>query len=113
MAVSRQCPECGCDRWVARDAGRARDRAERTMEEAEKMAARAGVDYLRQKLARAEDRDHVSRLQRKIQRQARVIVRLEARLRALNAKPYTDSPVGENAPAAEKDADAWDAKGDA
>ncbi len=113
MAVSRQCSECGCDRWVARDAERARDRAQRAMEEAERMAAKAGVDSLRQKLAHEEDRDRVSRLQRKIQRQARVIVRLEARLRALNTRPYADSPLGESAPAAEYDAEAWDGKGDA
>jgi hypothetical protein len=80
---------------------------------AEQMAARAGIDGLRQRLEHPEHKDHAARLQRKIQRQARVIVRLEARLRALGARPYADAPLGETAPAAEYDALSSDGKGDA
>lgn len=101
----RQCPECGCDRWKMREAARNADYAEQKARDAEKLAAKNGVLSYRMRVQADEHRDHISRALRKIQRQARVIKRLEARLRALEAAPYADSPLGESAPGAEYDAE--------
>lgn len=103
--IPRQCPECGCDRWQMRDAARKHEYALRMEREVNKLAARNGVLSWQIKAKDEEHRDHMGRALRKIQRQARVIKRMEERLRALNARPYEGAPLGENAPAAEYDAE--------
>lgn len=100
----RQCPECGCDRWRMRDADRLYDANMRYSRQVEKLAAEKGILTHQMTVQEHEHRDHMARLSRKISRQARVIVRLEARLRALKARPYEDAPLGESAPAVEYDA---------
>lgn len=99
----RQCPECGCDRWKHREAERSTDRRYQLERDAEKLAARNGVLSFQNASQEVSHREHMSRALRKIQRQARVIVRLEKRLRDLKVKPYEESPLGESAPAAEYD----------
>lgn len=100
----RQCPECGCDRWAMRDAQRRMDLTSFLYRRVEKLAADNGLLTYRLKVIEIEHRDALSRVSRKIVRQARVIVRMEAKLRALKAKPYEGAPLGESAPAAEYDA---------
>ena len=105
----RQCPECGADRWKMREAHRAYDRAQQLDRDVQKLAAKNGVLTYQIRAQEEAHKDRMSRALRKIQRQARVIVRLEARLRALKAQPYADAPLGESAPAAEYDAEHPDA----
>lgn len=107
--VPRQCPECGSDRWKMREADRNFDRRIQIERDVEKLAARNGVLEYRLKAQEQTHRDHTSRALRKINRQARVIKRLEERLRALNARPYEGAPLGESAPAVEYDAEHADA----
>lgn len=94
----RQCPECGCDRWKMRQADRLYDANLNLHESLKKAAAENGILKYQATLAEAEHRAHTSRLSRKVIKQARVIVRLEARLRALKQRPYEDAPLGETAP---------------
>lgn len=105
----RQCPECGCDRWAMRDAIRQSQRVTRLERDVRKLAGENGVLIYQARVKDDEHSDHMSRSLRKINRQARVIKRLEERLRALNAKPYEDAPLGESAPAVEYDAEHPDA----
>ena len=103
------CPECGADRWIASHVERDRDETRRLSQAAIRMAKEAGVKELKSQLLVAANEDHVKRLQRKIMRQARQIVRLEAKLRDAGVKPYAGETASEINPFAE-----WDAKrGDA
>jgi hypothetical protein len=106
VSEPRQCPECGCDRWRARDADRTSERLRQKARDAEELARANGL--LRYQLAEAQAgvKEVQSRLQRKIIRQARVIRRMEERLRHAGRKPYEGAPLGESAPGVEYDADA-------
>lgn len=87
-----------------REANSLYDANMRYSKQVEKLAAEKGILTHKLTVIEHEHRDHMARALRKISRQSRVIVRLEARLRALKAKPYEDAPLGESAPAAEYDA---------
>lgn len=100
----RQCEECGSDRWVARDAQMRFAAAQRMNDAAQKIARENGELRLRVAVLEAERNEIQGLLQRKITRQARVIRRMEERLRELGRKPYEDAPLGESAAAAEYDA---------
>lgn len=100
----RICPECGGDRWKAREAERNREAAYRQRREAEKIAEENGLLRYKLRLAEREAAETAGFFQRKITRQARVIRRLEERLKALDSKPYEDAGLGETAPGAEYDA---------
>lgn len=100
----RVCPECGCDRWLTRDAALTAQRLSMKTRHAEDLARENGLLTYRLKTIEAEMRDLHSALQRKIVRQARAIRRFEERLRGLREKPWAMHTIGETVPGAECDA---------
>jgi hypothetical protein len=92
-----------------RESERNYDRRLQLERDVERLAAQNGLLSYRLRAQAEAHRDHMGRALRKISRQARVIRRLEERLRALNARPYEDAPMGETAPAVEHDVEHGDA----
>lgn len=93
----RICRECGADTWKASNYDElvaARDRHWKTNRE-------QAIEILTLKLRVAELEEHERTRQRKTVRQARVIRRLEDRLRELNQFPYEGFGLGETAPVAQ------------
>jgi hypothetical protein len=86
-----------------RDAKRVSEALSRKIGDAENLARENGLLRYQRDTAQAAAREAQSLLQRKVVRQARVIRRLEERLRALNAKPYEGAEF-ETAPGVECDA---------
>ena len=103
--VPRVCPECGGDRYLARDAQRNLEAAQRHHLTAEKIARENGLLRYRLTVAQAETHETRSQLQRKIVRQSRAIQSLEAKLRKHGQQPYRDAKLGETAPGAETEAE--------
>lgn len=106
MTQERVCPECGGDRWKAREAERNFERAYRQRREAERIAEENGLLRYKLALAEREAAETAGLFQRKITRQARVIRRLEERLKAAGHKPYEGAKLGDTAPGADYDAGA-------
>jgi hypothetical protein len=99
----RVCPECGADRWKMRDATRLVEANLRLNEQVERLAARNGVLSHQLEVIALEHREHFSRGARKIARQARVIRRLEAKLREHGVPPYQGAPIDQTSTGAEYD----------
>lgn len=104
MTPPRVCPECGADRWKMKDASRTFERLSAKTRDVEKLARENGLLRYKLEIAEAEYRDHQSHQSRKIVRQARVIKRLEERLRAAGVRPYEGAGLGEVSTGAEFDA---------
>jgi vacuolar-type H+-ATPase subunit I/STV1 len=102
-APPRVCPECGADRWKARDAVRTYERLRQKTRDVEKLARENGLLTYQLAEARQAVSEVQSRLQRKIVKQARVIRKFEERLREAKQKPYEGMGF-DTAPAAEYDA---------
>jgi hypothetical protein len=100
---SRICPECGGDRWRAKEAQRAMEAAQRMVARAEELARENGLLRFKLAHATAEAQEHQGWLQRKIVRQARAIKRLEARLRSLGDRPHEDASFADTTTGAEFD----------
>ncbi len=98
----RVCEECGADRWFARDASRTRENLDTKIRDVEDLARSNGLLTYRLKEAEAKNARSQSQMQRKIIKQARVIRRLEVRLKG--QAPYKGAKPGETAPGAEYDA---------
>ena len=84
MSEPRICPECGSDVWKARDYDsllRARDRHHATNRQ-------QAIEILALKLRVAELEERERDRGRKVQKQSRIIRRLEERLRAVGSRPY-------------------------
>lgn len=98
MADDRVCPHCGTDRYKAarldrrENAMRARDR------EFTKVASENGVLRATVSIARAEGREVREGMQRKLNRQAKVIRRLEKRLLELGKQPHEGVPPWDTQP---------------
>lgn len=98
MADERVCPHCGTDRYKAqrldrREAAmRARDRA------ADKIAKENGALRLQLAVAQEEGGEVRRGMQHKIQRQAKVIRRLEKKLLEAGKQPHEGVPPWETAP---------------
>lgn len=69
-----------------------------TVADRERLAKENGLLLANATLARAEGEEVRRALQRKVQRQARAIRRLEKRLLALGARPHENVTPGETAP---------------
>lgn len=96
--VQRVCPECGGDRYRAKNAQRDLEAAQRHHKTAKDIARENGLLRYQLAVAEAQARDSHSALSRKVSRQARVIRRLEEKLRARSVKPYEGAGLEETAP---------------
>ncbi len=99
----RVCEECGSDTWRARAFERISERNRHLESEMQKMARENGHLLWRLRDAEAMASVTHARLQRKIQRQARAIVKLTGRIRDLGQKAYAGAG-HDTAPGAEYDA---------
>ena len=93
----RICPDCGSDTFFADNFERVRDEAFRLRKEFEHQAARHAVERAQWELQRFDNDEGRRGMQEKIQRQRKVINRLERRLRALSVKPYAQESGTEEA----------------
>lgn len=103
----RICPECGGDRYLARRADRDLERSYEMQRAARRMAAEAGVAKFQMDILKMDHEQRTAGMQRKITKQARVIRRLEERVKELGGKPY-DGAISrdQTAPGAEFDEEA-------
>lgn len=85
---NRVCPECGSDVWQARNHHRTVEENFRLRQWIESDAAKHAVQVARLKLQVMEATESQRGLQRKKDRQSRVIRRLEDRLRERGQRPY-------------------------
>jgi len=89
--VANVCECCGSNVYFAREFPRLRGENEALRHELERIHARMGVVEARQRIAEIEAKEKQRAEQSKAERQRRVIVRLEKKLRALGeGKPYGD-----------------------
>jgi hypothetical protein len=102
--IPRVCPECGGDRYMAHEGKNYFDLALRHGIKAEGIARENGLLRYKLSIAESDASERVSGMQRKVIRQARVIRRLEERVKQLGAKPYEGATLDETAPGAEYDA---------
>jgi hypothetical protein len=94
MSEPRICPECGSDIYQAshyEDLAQARDRHWRKNQQ-------QAIEILRLKLEVAQLKDERRLRGQKVERQRRVIKRLEERLRSAGLRPHEDKPLGEGPP---------------
>lgn len=84
----RMCPHCGTDRWKAERADKREARMTAIVRDRERLAAENGLLRANVILAEGEGREVRRALQRKVQRQAKVIRRLEKKLLALGQRPH-------------------------
>lgn len=86
--MGRVCECCGSDTYKAEHFDDVRDRANREARAADRVASENGVLRLRLRMAEETHIEAQAGLQRKIARQARVIRRLEERLRERGDAPH-------------------------
>lgn len=79
------CPECGADEWIVKAGYQHMVEANARFRRSNDSQA---IEIARLKLELMELRDRDKGRDRKVRNQARVIVRLENRLRALGKRPY-------------------------
>lgn len=101
---ARVCTECGADSWQSRAFERLNRRNVELQTDVERLARENGLLRWRVEDAKAQGVSELGSLQRKVRRQARVIVRLEKRLRAAGQRPYEGAELNETAPGAAHDA---------
>lgn len=94
----RVCPHCGTDRWKAERADRREARMTAVNHERDRLARENGVLRSEAHLAREKGEEYRRALQRKIQRQARVIRRLEQKLLDAGQPPHEGAKPWEAAP---------------
>jgi seryl-tRNA synthetase len=88
----RVCPHCGTDRWRAeRDMTRVQTRLRSLERGRERLAASLGVAQSNTTLAKHEGKEVRDAMQRKIQRQAAAIRRLEKKLLKRGELPHDDA----------------------
>lgn len=96
--ADRVCPHCGTDRYKAQRADRRVARMEAIEADRERLARENGVLLANNVLARAEGEEVRRALQRKVNRQAKVIRRLERKLIELGKQPHEGVGPWEAAP---------------
>lgn len=84
----RVCPECGSDTYKSSNYDKQADRARQMNAAFEREAQKAGLASARLSVLSLEHKDCHSRMQRKINRQAKAIRRLEEKLRELKVQPH-------------------------
>jgi hypothetical protein len=84
----QRCPNCGSDPFFTEDYSRLLTDLTTVHNVNRKLGADNGMLRAQAEVDRLIGQDYVSSLQRKIQRQKRVINRLEDRLRTLGKPPY-------------------------
>lgn len=98
MGEQRVCPHCGCDRWKAERADKLAARMVSTERERTRLAQENGVLRSEAHLARELGQEVRNAMQRRIQRQARVIRRLEQKLLDAGRQPHDDATLGDGLP---------------
>lgn len=91
----RVCPHCGVDRYKAERADKREARMDATVRDRERLARENGLLVANAALARAEGEEVRRAMQRKIQRQARVIRRMEKKLLGFGQQPHAGIPPSE------------------
>lgn len=84
----RVCPHCGCDRWKVERLDKTMARMVALDRERERLAQENGLLRSEAVLAKAQGEGVRRAQQRRVQRQARVIRRLERRLLELGQQPH-------------------------
>lgn len=84
----RVCPHCGTDRYKAERVDKREARMTAVNRERERLAQENGVLRSEAHLAREHGEESRRAMQRKLQRQARTIRRLEAKLLELKQRPH-------------------------
>lgn len=101
--MPRVCEHCGSDTYKAENFDRVRDSLTKYRERCENLARRNGLLQVRLEISGADAVEERAGLQRKVNRQARVIRRLEDRLRKLGRKPHEGVSPGETSPVMQAD----------
>ncbi|MFE2998690.1 hypothetical protein ACFXG4_27270 [Nocardia sp. NPDC059246] len=82
------CEHCGANSWAVEMADRYQDRSERLQREYERQAADHAVQAAQWRVKELHHAEAHHGFQRKVAKQRRTILRLEAKLRKLGVPPY-------------------------
>jgi ssDNA-binding Zn-finger/Zn-ribbon topoisomerase 1 len=90
MSLGHTCPECGTSGWMHRDAERQRDQLRWMYFDVERLARDNGKLRYELDVAREADKREGAYLRRKVVKQAKVISKLEGKLRKRGQQPYDE-----------------------
>lgn len=96
--MGRVCEHCGSDTYRSDNFDRVITRSHRLESENRKLAAANGIHAAHARMRGLEHDDRIAGFQRKVQQQARVIRRLEKKIRDLGSAPHEGVTPSETSP---------------